>query len=252
MVGALFLVRIVGTPARLADVEALVLFEGASLPSSTSSIRLFLPPAARPLFPVRIAISESIRESSPAGSNMEGCTGGVTGRGTPAPVGTVGGEVGRGRVGDMFGPERVGESGGVFGREQTGEIGGAFASDRAAADWAGVPARQGGGEGEGEASICGRESPPGTTALVGCWDCNAGVSIGGVVAFEEAEGSDVRFFEVCKTESKSAPADSRSIVARLSNPSSIGKARARHSSGAKLHTIIKYGTRQEVTQEDSQ
>lgn len=60
--------------------------------------------------------------------------------------------------------------------------------------------------------------------------------IGCTVAFE-ADGSVSTVFEVGAMESKSAPADSRSIVSRPSNPSSKGRARARQSSGAKLHIV---------------
>jgi len=111
----------------------------------------------------------------------------------------------------------------VFGSERAGEIGGVFGQERAAAGRAGVPERE--DSGEGEAGIRGWDC--------GC-DCNTGVSIGRVLAFEEEEASGVMFWEACSTESKSAPADSRSIVARPSKPSSIGRARARHSSGAKV------------------
>jgi len=89
-----------------------------------------------------------------------------------------------------------------------------------------------------------------TRGLGGCCNPNAGVSIGGVLAFEEEEGSGVVFLEICATESKSAPADSRSIVAKPSKPSSIGKARVRHSSGAELNKVMKHLTRS--TQKDLQ
>ena len=48
------------------------------------------------------------------------------------------------------------------------------------------------------------------------------------------------FLEACGTESKSAPAALRSIVAKPSKPSSIGKAQARHSSGAELDMVMKH------------
>jgi len=114
----------------------------------------------------------------------------------------------------------------VFGSERAGGIGSVFGLERA-----GVPEREDGGG--GEAGLCGWDSLSVTRGLRGCCDGNAGVSIGAVLAFEEEEGSGVLFLEICATESKSAPADSRSIVAKLSKPSSIGKARVRHSSGAK-------------------
>ena len=55
--------------------------------------------------------------------------------------------------------------------------------------------------------------------------------------FNEAKGSGDVLLEVWGIESKSAPADSRSMVSRLSNPSSADRARARHSSGAELDIV---------------
>ena len=60
--------------------------------------------------------------------------------------------------------------------------------------------------------------------LQGCCTRNASISIGKLLAFEEEGGSGVMFLEICPMELKLAPVDSRSIVARLSKPSSIGKA----------------------------
>ena len=60
---------------------------------------------------------------------------------------------------------------------------------------------------------------------------------GRVVEHKEAEGSGVMVLEVWVTKLKSAPIDSRSIMWRPSNTSSIGRARAQHSSGARLERL---------------
>ena len=78
--------------------------------------------------------------------------------------------------------------------------------------------------GRGEVGIRRWDSLSMTRGLRGCCNGNASVSIGRVLAFEEKEGSGVLFLKICAMEFKSAPADLRSIVAKLSKPSSIGKA----------------------------
>ena len=192
-VGALLLACFVGGTATLADAafdfEGLVLLEGASFTPSTSSLRLLL--AIRPLLLNQFSTettSEAIGVSFPVGFNMERSTCEATGVMPRVPAGIIGGELRQDRAEEIrgvFERERDGESGGEFGREQTGEIGGVFGSERAGEIGgvfgreraaAGVPERE--DSGEGEAGIRGWDCLPG-----GC-DCNTGVSVGPVLAFE--------------------------------------------------------------------
>ena len=130
----------------------------------------------------------------------------------------------------------------MIGQEPAAEIGGLLERDCGA----GVLRAEGSGDIAGDSRDCKMVSKTDGSKN----DCSAAVSsratsiaegmegeTGRVVEREEAEGSGVMVLEVWVTESKSAPADSRSIVWRPSNPSSIGRARARHSSGARLERL---------------
>ena len=105
---------------------------------------------------------------------------------------------------------RVGEKWGKLRRDRVGEIGGVLGSERAAGEGIGVLGRDG-------CSVVGSmmaKSPEREFEVC---------AIGGAISFD-VDRSVSMVLEAGIIESKSAPADSRSIVSMLSNPSSKGRA----------------------------